>query len=59
MSTAIKTFISILGVAFLMASPLAGAADDKKAADPVKACKDKCKKDDAACMKKCDEPKKK
>ncbi|MBI5612053.1 MAG: hypothetical protein HY942_03135 [Gammaproteobacteria bacterium] len=55
MSTTIKTLISILGVAFLLSSPIAGAADAPKA-DPVKACKEKCKKGDDACMKKC-EPK--
>jgi hypothetical protein len=56
MSTSIKTLISILGVAFLLSSPFASAADAPAKADPVKACKEKCKKDDAACMKKC-EPK--
>ncbi len=55
MSTSIKTLISIMGVAFLLSSPFASAADAPKA-DPVKACKEKCKKDDAACIKKC-EPK--
>ena len=58
MSTTIKTLISILGVAFLLSSPFANAADDKGKTDPVKACKEKCKKGDDACMKKC-EPKKK
>lgn len=55
MSTSIKTLISILGVAFLLSTPIASAAD-APAADPVKACKAKCKADDKACMKKC-EPK--
>lgn len=30
-----------------------GAMKDDKAAAEMKACKEKCKKDDAACMKKC------
>jgi hypothetical protein len=53
-----EVLISILGVAFLLFSPIASAAD-APAADPVKACKAKCKADDKTCMKKCDEPKKK
>ncbi len=56
MSTSIKTLISILGVAFLLSSPFASAADAPKGDDAVKACKAKCKADDKACMKKC-EPK--
>ncbi|MBI5612918.1 MAG: hypothetical protein HY942_07625 [Gammaproteobacteria bacterium] len=56
-----KTLTGVFALMFaLMLSSNVFAADAPGSApakaDPVKACKEKCKKDDAACMKKC-EPK--
>jgi hypothetical protein len=54
-----KTLTGVIALMLALmfgASNVVLAADAPAKADPVKACKEKCKKDDAACMKKC-EPK--
>jgi len=58
-STSIKIPVSIPGAALLLSAPFSGAAGINTKACPASACKQKCLRYDAACMKKRGEPKNK